>query len=106
MKFISAAWKLVSSSTINNYFPKAGALLEETATHDDDGGGCGSSGSGGGDGEVVSDNEQPLLEGADFDTFVHFDYVQANNIRIKQCISNYKSRISRWVADHKLISAS
>ena len=36
MEFISAAWKLVSPSTINNCFRKAGALLEETAAEVDD----------------------------------------------------------------------
>ena len=67
MEYISAAWKLVSSSTINNCFRKAGALLEETAAEEDD------DDDNGGDGEVVSGNELALLEGADFDTFVHFD---------------------------------
>lgn len=60
MEFISAAWKQVSSSTINNCFRKAGVFLEEAASDDD------------GD-EVVSVNELALPEGADFDTFVHFD---------------------------------
>ena len=60
MEFISAAWKQVSSSTINNCFRKYGVLLEETASAADDD-------------DDVSGNELAFLEGADFNTFVHFD---------------------------------
>ncbi|XP_047116186.1 tigger transposable element-derived protein 6-like [Schistocerca piceifrons] len=47
----SVAWQLVASSTINNFFRKPGALLEEAAADDNDSGD-----------EVVSGNELALVE--------------------------------------------